>query len=418
MAGCNAPAPRQLEFQDWEAGLFLHFGIRTFYEGHRDWDGRPMSAEAFNPTAFDADQWAATAAQAGLRYAVLTAKHHDGFALWPSNYTGFSVAASPWRGGRGDVVAEYVAACRNHGLKVGLYYSPAEWGQTSSFKKSAREYDDYFIHQAGELLTGYGPIDMLWFDGCGSEGHRYDWGRILPEIRRMQPGILLFNMGDPDYRWVGNEAGLAPRPCWNVVSRVPFSIQTDQADRLPEPMWLPAECDFRMRRENWFYSEADEDTVKSLSELVGHYYYSVGRGANFLINIGPDRRGLLPDKDAARLLELGSELRRRFARPLTALEGFARSENAWTWTPAATTLVDHVIAMEDLAGGEHVRAFQIEIIPEAGSRTPIVVYEGLSLGHKAICPFPPVKVRSLTLRVTEADGPVAMRNIQTFCTCE
>ena len=209
------PTPRQLEYQDWEFGIFLHFGIRTFYEGHRDWDGNPMDPGAFNPAELDCEQWAETARAGGANYMVLVAKHHDGFANWPSQYTDFSVASSPWRDGRGDVVRAFADACRKHDLKVGLYYSPADW--KCPFYEDAKAYDDYFINQVSEILTPYGPVDMLWFDGCGSENHTYDWPRIIGEIRRMQPDILIFNMGDPDYRWCGNEAGLAPYPYSNVA---------------------------------------------------------------------------------------------------------------------------------------------------------------------------------------------------------
>ena len=200
------PTPKQEEFQNWEFGVFFHFGIRTFYEGHRDWDGLPMPAEAFNPTDLDCRQWASVARQAGAKYAILVTKHHDGFANWPTKYSDYSVARTPWKGGRGDVVREFTEACRAEGLGVGLYYSPAQQG----FRNwSPREYDDYFVNQITELLTNYGKIDYLWFDACGSGDHQYDTRRIVNVIRSLQPEILLFNMWDPDTRWVGNESGVA-----------------------------------------------------------------------------------------------------------------------------------------------------------------------------------------------------------------
>ena len=166
------PTQRQLEYQDWEFGLFLHFGIRTFYEGHRDWDGQAMSPEQFSPSAFDCKQWVETAKKAGARYMVLTAKHHDGFANWPSKYTDSSVASSPWREGKGDVIREFSEACHRYDMKMGLYYSPAD--ASAPHYSDEKAYDDYFINQVGELLTGYGEVDILWFDGCGSEKHTYD----------------------------------------------------------------------------------------------------------------------------------------------------------------------------------------------------------------------------------------------------
>ncbi|MDH7568439.1 MAG: alpha-L-fucosidase [Armatimonadota bacterium] len=404
------PTRKQLEFQDWEFGIFLHFGIRTFYEGHRDWDGKPMSPQAFQPSQLDCDQWVRTAKEAGARYMVLTAKHHDGFANWPSKYTDFSVAASPWRGGKGDVVGDFTHACRRHGMKVGLYYSPADASKRTYTNPKA--YDDYFIGQIGEILTGYGEIHILWFDGCGSEGHTYDWPRIIGEIRRMQPGVLIFNMGDPDFRWVGNEAGVAPLPIWNVVDSVPFSIQTEESERLggARLKWLPAECDCRMRARNWFYSDQDEHTVKSLPELMGLYYYSVGRGCNLLLNIGPDRRGLLPDADARRLLEFGAEIRRRFSHPLATLGDFTREGDTWSARFPEGELVDHAVVQEELAQGERIRRFQIQAVPAAGGK-PITLYEGYNVGHKAICRFPPLRVREVCVRVTEACAPPQLRSL-------
>ncbi len=402
------PTPRQLDFQDWEFGVFLHFGIRTFYEGHRDWDGKPMAADHFLPADLNCDQWAAVTAAAGAKYMVLTAKHHDGFANWPSKHTDFSVVSSPWKGGQGDVIREYTDACRRHGLGVGIYYSPAD--SVANSRKGQRDYDEYFISQVGELLTGYGQIDMLWFDGCGSEGHTYDWPRIMREIRRMQPGIRIFNMGgDPDYRWVGNEAGLAPSPCYNAVKALDFSIQTSEREELAGGRrWLPAECDCRMREHNWFYSDADIHTVKSLEELMGLYYYSVGRGANLLLNIGPDRRGHLPGPDVARLLEFGAEIRRRFGAPLAQLSEFKREGEVWTYTSERAFLVDHLSVQEEIAAGEAVEAFAVKVLPYPHGK-PLTVYEGRTIGHKAICRFPAVRTKQVLLEIVRAEGPVSLR---------
>ena len=407
----NRPVPRarQLEFQDWEFGLFCHFGVRTFCEGHRDWDGKPMTPADFNPSGLDCRQWAAVAKEAGARYMVLTCKHHDGFANWPSAYTEFSVAHSPWRGGKGDVVREFTDACRAHGLKVGLYYSPAEWPA----RPGGKNYDDYFISQISEILTGYGEIDMLWFDGCGSEGHPYDWPRIVGEIRRMQPRILLFNMGDPDYRWVGNEAGLAPAPCWNAVDAVDFSVRTEGKEAVGKLKWLPAECDCRIRDANWFYEEADVHTVKTPEELLGLYYYSVGRGANLILNIGPDRNGLLPEPDISQVLAFGAEVKRRFSNPVADFSQFKQADHVWRCDFSESPLIDHAVLMEDLAGGESVARYRIEIISYAGG-SPIQVWEGQSIGHKAICPFPLVRAKGVIVTVLEAKGLVKFRDMRIF----
>lgn len=386
---------KQLRFLDWEFGVFFHFGIRTFYEGHKDWDMQEMPASGFNPEQLDCEQWIKTIKDAGATYAMLVCKHHDGFANWDSAYTKYSVAASPWKDGKGDVVREYVNSCRKYGIKVGLYYSPAEFG---SAKKEAKEYDDYFINQISELLTNYGKIDYLWFDGCGSEGHTYDTARIVAEIRRLQPEILIFNMWDPDTRWVGNEAGVAPSPNFYTVSELDFSVMTENKDKLGKTAFLPAECDCRMRYANWFYSEKDEDTVKSVDELMGLYYYSVGRGANLLINIGPDRRGLLPDKDAKRLIEFGNEIKRRFENPLK----YTVSEK-YTYEFEKPVLLNHVVLEEDLTDGEHIEKFEVLLYP-THQGAPIKVFDGDTVGHKRICTFPTFATEKAKISITGKNG--------------
>ncbi len=413
--GTALPTVRQLEYQDWEFGIFVHFGVRTFYEGHRDWDGKPMVPEAFLPSELSCDQWAKTAARAGAKYMVMTAKHHDGFANWPSKYTDFSVASSPWRQGQGDVVREFVEACRRHGLKPGLYYSPAEWGNPSY--ENPRQYDDYFIHQISEILQPYGPIDILWFDGCGSGDHAYDWPRICRQIRRMQPEILIFSMGDPDFRWVGNELGLAPRPLWNTVKDVPVAMDTDRNEAVGKDRWLPAECDCRMRRRNWFFSDQDEATVKSVDELMGLYYLSVGRGCNLLLNIGPDRRGRFPDRDAARLLEFGEEIRRRFGTPRATLRDAQRVQDGWEFSFSPPVLLDHAVLREDLRDGEHIREFVLSINPNHQDQW-IELWQGRNVGHKAICGFPAVAVSRLRCTVTERQGEEKLRALDLYCTVQ
>ncbi|TLS54078.1 alpha-L-fucosidase [Paenibacillus antri] len=405
------PTARQLEYQQWEFGLFLHFGLRTFYEGYVDFDERPMSPSAFRPALLDCEQWIRTAKEAGMNYAVLTAKHHDGFSNWPTRYSTFSVEHSPWKDGKGDVIREFTDACRKYGVKPGLYYSPYD-GSADFYTQDAKAYDDYFVNQITELLTNYGDIDILWFDGCGSEDHEYDWPRIIGEIRRMQPNILIFNMGDPDFRWVGNEDGIAPDPCWNTVDATEFSILTDEADRLAERLWLPAECDVQLRS-NWFYSDNDLHTLKSLRELMGLYSLSVGRGANLLLNIGPDREGRLPPADTDRLLAFGAEIRRRFGAPIAALPDFAESDGKWEVTLREPRLIEHIVIGEDLTDGECVRSFVLTVVT-AKTRRRIRLYEGRSIGHKRIIRLPAVKVRGVALEILESEGEPKIRELSVF----
>ena len=389
----------QLEFLNWEFGVFFHFGIRTFNEGHVDWDMKPMELESFQPTELDCDEWLKTISDAGAKYAILVCKHHDGFANWPSAYTEYSVKNTPWKDGKGDVVREYVDACRKYGIKVGLYYSPAQFG---SSEMKATDYDDYFINQIRELLTGYGKIDYLWFDGNGSEDHQYDTARIVAEIRKCQPEIVIFNMWDPDTKWVGNESGIAHSPNKLTVGALDFSINKDIQDLLDEPKFLPTECDFRMRLLNWFYSDSDVDTVKSVDELMGLYYYSVGRSANFLINIGPDRSGKLPKEDKEVLLQFGETLRKNF-RPSVACE--AELDKKKLTLNLDLQLINHVILSEEIDPNDEIENFEIKIYPYPYG-APVTVYRGTTIGHKAICPFPTLRTSKIEV-IFDKEKPIS-----------
>ncbi len=401
---------KQLEFLDWELGVFFHFGIRTFYEGHKDWDMQEMSPDRFNPKQLDCRQWISVAKQAGAKYAILVCKHHDGFANWPSAYTEYSVKNTPWKDGNGDVVKEFTDACREFDMKVGLYYSPAQFGSKLTTPK---EYDDYFIHQISELLGNYGKVDYLWFDGCGSEGHEYDTTRIIREIRRLQPEILIFNMWDPDVRWVGNEAGVAPMPNHNVVNALDFSVLTEGKVNLDKKMFLPAECDCRIRLENWFYSDLDADTLKSVDELMGLYYYSVGRGANLLINIAPDRRGLLPEADSQRFIEFGNEIKRTFANKKADFTHFKRVNDTYYVIFDEYSHINHVVLEESMEDAEQIEEFSVYAYPyPKGER--ILVYHGFTVGHKHICKFPTIGTYKIDIVIEKENKTHQMKNISVF----
>jgi len=412
------PTARQLEYQDWEMGLFVHFGIRTFFEGHRDWDNQRMDPARFSPAQLNCDQWIVSAKRAGMKYAVLVCKHHDGFANWPSRFSDYTVAQTPWLNGKGDVVREFTDACRRHDMKIGLYYSPAEWG--NDMFQDEKSYDEHFLNQITELLSNYGDIDILWFDGCGSENHTYDWPRITGEIRRLQPNVILSNQADPDCRWAGNEAGITGLPTWNTATSGRLSVNsTGEFEISREPRWLPTECDCMMRWHNWFFEEADVHTVKPLEELLGLYYLSVGRGANLLINIGPDRRGLLPDADRAALLAFGDELRCRFGQPIAQMEdgtitdtgwGYVLDESDTGYVGSRAIYLDHVVIQEDITDGEAVRRFAVHVLPSLGDQL-ITVYEGRNIGHKAICRFPLIACRKVVIEITEADRPATLRTV-------
>ena len=417
------PTKQQLDFLNWEFGIFFHFGIRSFNPGHVDWDGREMALDTFNPDALDCEQWIQTAKQAGATYAILTTKHHDGFALWPSKYSTYSVAQTPWKNGQGDVVREFVDACRKHGLKVGLYYSPAQWGSHAIAFANGKEYDDYFINQISELLCGYGKIDYLWFDGCGSEGHEYDKERIVKEIFRLQPEILTFC--DPEWtpcvRWVGNEDGYASLHNPLVVSDWDFSEQMGRPVQLSQKFFLPAECDCKIR-DTWFYDD-NESSLKSVDELFGMYEGSVGRGSNFLLNIGPDNHGLICNADRDRLLALGEKIRSVYSVPApygeVEKEGncysvlhteFAKKES----TETAIMPINRIEICEDITQGQAVKAFKVYAHLPHYKHKRILVYTGTTIGHKIICPIFTMRSPKLTVEITDSDGEHTITKINGY----
>ena len=389
------PGKRQLDFLDWEFGVFFHFGIRSFFLGHKDWDNREMPVSAFNPESLDCEQWIRNIRDAGAKYAVLVCKHHDGFANWPTAYSEYSVKNSPWKDGKGDVVAEYVAACRKYGIKVGLYYSPAQWGGSIAFR-NGREYDDYFIAQIGELLTNYGKIDYLWFDGCGSGEHEYDKRRIIAAIRGMQPDILIFSMWDPDTQWIGNEDDYADMS------------NSDMRQFEGKPRYLPAECDCKLRS-TWFDCELNEDTIKGLDELMGMYEMSVGRGSNLLLNVAPNRHGLLSDSDVARLSEFGAEIRRRYGQPVAGFSAVTGADNVYTIASEKAVPVNRVILQEDISEGNRAEEFAVYAnLPVYDKR--ICVYRGCTIGHKAICCFPTIRTAKLTVEIVTSEKECRITN--------
>lgn len=417
----NRPSRRQMDFLDWEFGVFFHFGIRSFYPGHRDWDDKPMDAAAFDPDALDCDDWIRTVRDAGARYAILVCKHHDGFANWPTKYSDYSVANTPWKGGKGDVVREFVDACHRYDIRVGLYYSPAQWGGQTAFE-NASEYDDYFINQISELLTNYGKIDYLWFDGCGSENHEYDQARIIAAIRSLQPEILIFNMWDPDTAWVGNEDGYAPMSNSNRRDALDFSMMTLQKEQMADRLYLPAECDCKMRS-TWFDCEPNEHLVKTLDELVGMYEMSVGRGANLLLNIGPDCHGQLPAADKKRLLELGEEIRRRYGAPIRAFGEMSEQEGVWSIQTAdflsgdedtLSPLVNCAVMKEDLLADGEARAFRIYANLPGYQSKRICVYRGDTIGHKAICRFPAIRTPRLAVEIESSEGECRLLDLKAY----
>ena len=404
------PSKKLLDFLDWEIGAFYHFGIRSFYPGHEDWDGKPMDRTRFDPKELDCKQWLSAARAMGATYAIMTCKHHDGFALWPSKYTEYSVKNTPF--GK-DVVRLFVDACRNMGIRVGLYYSPAQWVSEQA-RMTDREYDDYFIGQLSELLTGYGHIDYLWLDGCGSEGKNYDHKRIAAEIRRLQPDILIFGdvlKEDADIRWIGNEEGVADLDNGCVVEQVAFSV--NDAGSKTQARFMPAECDMRLRFSSWFDCKDNEDDLITPDELLGNYELSVGRGCNLLVNAGPNSRGLLHEKDVRVMEAFGQKLRAVYGTELPYSDVKKEGElfvaehesyaGGWGYSKGVP-VVNRVVIREDMQEGQRIRRFRLYARLRVCKHQRVFLYEGCTVGHKHIAVIPAVAASRLEMEIVESDG--------------
>lgn len=324
------PSARQLRWHEMEFYGFLHFTVNTFTD--KEWGYGDESEKVFNPTDFNADQIVRTAAAAGMKGLILTAKHHDGFCLWPSQYTEHSVKNSPWKNGRGDVVKEIAEACRKHHLRFGVYLSPWDRNHRDYGKP---EYIAYYRNQLRELLSNYGSLFEIWFDGAnGGDGFYggarekrtidrrtyYDWPNTWQIVRDLQPNACMFSDGGPDVRWVGNESGVAGQTCWATLNAADFAPGEADAKRLnvgdhPGTHWLPAECDVSIRP-GWFYHEKENQKVRTPENLLDLYFKSVGRGGSFLLNLPPDKRGQIPEADAAALRGFRALLDQTFAHDL------------------------------------------------------------------------------------------------------
>lgn len=370
------PSAAQLAWQRDELAMFLHFGVNTFTD--REWGDGTESPAIFAPTALDARQWARAARASGFRSLVLTAKHHDGFCLWPTKTTTHSVAASPFRGGNGDVVREMTDACRAEGLRAGLYLSP--WDRNHPLYGDSPRYNDLYCEQLTELLTRYGKIAEVWFDGANGEGpngkrQTYDWPRVWALVRRLQPDAVIFSDAGPDVRWCGNENGSGGETNWSTVD--PSVVQYPGAsgpgvtsslqhgDR-EGTVWRPAEADTSIRP-GWFYHPADDAKVRSADNLYDLYFKSVGRNAKLLLNVPPTRAGLLHDADVANLGGMRARLdalrdraiatgvRRRWVRTgprsaeATVMFGAPRSVSAFRLA-------------EDIAHGQSVAKWSVQLM--------------------------------------------------------
>ncbi|GIO34857.1 MULTISPECIES: alpha-L-fucosidase [Paenibacillus] len=446
-----APTERQLSVQEMEFYAFVHFSVNAFTD--QEWGSGKEDPSVFNPAELDADQWVEACKAAGMKGLILTCKHHDGFCLWPSRYTEHSVKNSPWKNGSGDVVREVADACRRGGLRFGIYLSP--WDRHEQTYGDSPAYNEYFQNQLRELLTGYGDIFCVWFDGACGEGPNgkrqvYDWDAYYALIRELQPGAAISVCG-PDIRWCGNEAGHCRESEWSVV---PASLrdnekiqeksqQEDDGEfakkyssededlgsrdviaQEKELIWYPAEVNTSIRP-GWFYHASQDDQVKPLEELIKVYYGSVGGNATFLLNIPPDTRGLFHENDVQRLKELGDWIRGTFETNLAAGASVQATEameehpaadavdgNRDTfWAPQEGTeqavltvdlgteqTFDHVV-LQEYRYSQRVELFALEYMEDGEWKT---AYNGTVIGYKRICPFPAVTSRYIRLSIQES----------------
>jgi alpha-L-fucosidase len=393
------PTPQQATWQDLEIGVLIHFGPNTFMD--REWGDGTADPSVFNPTHLDAAQWVAAARSAGARYVVLVAKHHDGFCLWPTAQTNYSVKASPWRNGHGDLVREVAGATHKQGLKFGVYLSP--WDRHEPRYKNNAEYDDYYRKELTELVTRYGEITEFWLDGAGSEGHVYDFDSYVKILRTYQPNTLIFAdvgfLKYGDIRWVGNESGYAPEENWNVI------------DRLGYLRWRPAEADTPLRTDHWFWHPHDEKSLKSLPQLIEIYHKTVGRGAQLVLGLAPDNRGLLPESDVARLKEFGDEIRRLYPADPAASEESWMSAAPLEIRKSQPMTFDRAVLMERLESGQHVERYAIEAWD--GNKWNRLS-EGATIGHKKIDIFRKTTAARVRLRIIAANGVPQVRMFRVY----
>lgn len=449
------PSQLQLRWHELEFYGFLHFTVNTFTD--KEWGYGDESPSVFNPTNFDADQIVRAARSAGMRGLILTAKHHDGFCLWPSRYTEHSVKFSRWRNGRGDVVKEIAAACRRYGLKFGIYLSPWDRNHKDYGKP---EYLTYYRNQLRELLTNYGPIFEVFLDGAnGGDGFYggaretrridretyYDWPNTWRLIRTLQPHAAIFSDAGPDVRWVGNERGIAGETCWATLNRQDFvpgradEARLNRGDR-PGTDWVPAECDVSIRP-GWFYHEKEDDKVRTAENLLELYFKSVGRGASFLLNLPVDRRGQINEKDSAELIEFRRLLDNTFASDLArsarlvannvrgGSDRFSagrltdrRRDSYWSTddlvhTAEVTARFERVVSVEVvrlreyLPLGQRVEAFALDAWQEGRWKE---IANGTSIGNCRLVRLNHVSTSKLRLRITKASASPALSELAIF----
>jgi alpha-L-fucosidase len=430
MAARVVPSDKQLAWQELELTAFIHFGINTFTGN--EWGSGKESPAQFTPTALDCEQWVLALKRGGFKMVILTAKHHDGFCLWPTKSTDHSVVHSPWREGKGDVVRELSEACRKHNMKFGFYLSP--WDRNAKSYGDSPAYNDLFIEQLTELLTGYGKVDEVWFDGACGEGPNgkrqvYDWKRILATVERLQPDAVTAIMGD-DVRWVGNEGGRGRETEWSATPYTPLSLPNgpeangelgleemssdlgsrELVARAKGINWYPSEVDVSIRP-GWFYHAEEDAAVRTLANLVDIYYTSVGRNSVLLLNIPPDRRGLIHEIDAERIAAFNDYIEATFAKSL--IHGCVRPWHAEEgdsneYRIKRGEVVNTILLQEDIRRGQRVEHFTIEAFYDGEWHN---IAEGTTIGYKRLLRFEECRAERIRVTIDECRTSAHIANV-------
>ena len=416
------PSPQQVHWQDLEFGVIVHFGTNTFLD--REWGDGTASPKVFNPDKVDPTQWARAAKSAGATYLVLVAKHHDGFALWPTEQSDYSVKNSPWMDGKGNLVQMTEQAVRKEGMGFGIYLSP--WDRHEPRYTNSAAYDKYYLAQMDELIQSYGPLTEWWLDGAGSAGHVYDFKKYIEELRTYQSNVMVFAdvalFGYGDIRWVGQEDGHIHGENWNVI------------DRRGELRWRPVEVDTPLHKLQWFWHPDSDKTLKSVDELVDIWENSVGLGGQLMLGIAPNRHGVLPEADVARLKAFGEALQARYgiehdlarqhvgsdANVDAALDGDA--DTFWSAAEGAhhgvlevdfdhPVTIDRALTMEWLNDGQQVEKYAIQAW-ENGAWITVSTAE--AIGHMKIDRFAAVTTTKLRLNILSSVGTPRIREFQLF----
>ena len=422
------PSAKQLAWSELEYYGFIHFNMNTFT--NVEWGEGKESPSSFNPSALDCNQWARIAKKAGMRGLILTAKHHDGFALYPSKYTTHSVAKSPWKNGKGDVVKDLSEACKKYGLKLGIYLSP--WDRFHP-AYGTDDYNQVYAKMQEELLTNYGPIFEFWYDGANGEGPNgkkqvYDWNLFHSMVNKYQPSAVQFSDAGPDIRWVGNERGYAYDTMWSPILRDKIYPGTPEFDNYRNGQengthWVSPEVDVSIRP-GWYYHPDQDDKVKTPDSLLKIYAASVGRNSNLLLNIPVDTRGLIHENDSASLLgfaairskSLVNLLKRDAKDPLfdgnnTTFWMASEKQNGFTIEIKVPQKVNTIMLQEPIALGQRVASFEVELVDVDGTKD---VIKAGTIGHKRMITFKERKLKSFQIRFTGSRGPVLISNLEAY----